>query len=85
MNARQMERTVHREHVDTKFKNMVNHQQKIIKENMLQGYNSVLWIFSDKAYYSNPFEKCWFDEFNIRAKELFESAGYKIKGITITW
>ena len=28
-----------------KFNRMVAHQEKIIRENMKQGYNSVLWIF----------------------------------------
>ena len=52
---------------------------------MKQGYNSVLWIFSDKEQYTNPKEKEWYQEFYNEAKIGFENQGFKISGILIKW
>ena len=68
-----------------KFNRMVKHQEKIIKENMKQGYNSVLWIFSDKEQYTTPNEKEWYQEFYNEAKTGFQNQGFKIDGIFIKW
>jgi hypothetical protein len=85
LNAREMEKLVHKELIDEKFKNMVSIQQKFIKEHMKEGKNSVVWIFNDIDYFHNDFEKCWYEEFNTRAKELFENAGYKVSRYMIRW
>lgn len=85
LKAKEMERLVHKELIDEKFEKMVDIQQKKIKSNMREGRNSVVWIFSDIDYFHNDFEKCWYEEFNERAKELFEDAGYKVGKITIKW
>jgi hypothetical protein len=52
---------------------------------MKQGYNSVLWIFSDKEQYTTPREKEWHQEFYNEAKIGFENQGFKINGIFIKW
>lgn len=85
LNAKEMAKLVHKELIDEKFEKMVNIQQEKIKGNMREGRNSVLWIFSDIGYFHNDFEKCWYEEFNTRAKELFENAGYKVSGCVIRW
>lgn len=85
LNAKEMAKLVHKELIDEKFEKMVNIQQEKIKGNMREGRNSVLWIFSDIGYFYNDFEKCWYEEFNTRAKELFENAGYKVSGCVIRW
>ena len=68
-----------------KFQKMVSIQRKFIEDNMREGKDSVIWIFSDKEYFHNDFERQWFSEFNSKAKILFEKNGYNINGILVSW
>ena len=85
INAKEMEKSVHNDVKENKFNQMVDIQNKFIKERMQSGEKSVIWIFSDKEYYHNDLERGWFEEFKERATQQFKEAGYKIKGIIITW
>jgi hypothetical protein len=68
-----------------KFEKMIQIQEKFIIEHVKQGKNSVLWIFSDKEYYTNDLQKQWYVEFYEKAKKKFIKDGYKINGILIKW
>ena len=68
-----------------KFDKMVTIQNNKVIEQIKEGKSSVIWIFSDKEYYHNQMEKSWFEEFNDKAKKLFENNGYKINGILLLW
>jgi len=68
-----------------KFIEMVNIQERFIKENMREGKKSVLFIFSDIEYFYNKTEKTWFNTFKQEAKELFEKQGFNINGVLIRW
>lgn len=70
---------------EEKFDTMVKIQENFIKENMKEGRKSVIWIFSDKEYYHNDLERTWFNEFENKARLLFEEQGFKINGILINW
>lgn len=83
--AADCEKAVHYKLKSEKFQKMIDIQQNKIIESMQTGKKSVIWIFSDKCYYHNDFEMAWFEEFENKARKHFEKAGYKIKGITITW
>lgn len=85
MNAKELENKVHNTEKEQKFEQMVEHQQKIIEECMKDGHKDVLWIFSDKDYFTTDCQRQWFEEFNHRAKTMFEDAGYKVCGIIIRW
>lgn len=84
-NANELKNNTQNEVKTEKFQKMLSIQQRFIEENMKCGKNSVIWIFSDKEYYHNEFERKWFLEFNNNAKKLFEENGYKISGIVIRW
>lgn len=83
--AADYEKAMHQRLKAEKYSKMVDIQMTKIEENMQVGKKSVVWIFSDKDYYHNDFEREWFDEFAKAAREHFENAGYKINGIMITW
>jgi len=68
-----------------KFAEMVNIQERFIKENMKQGKRSVLFIFSDIEYFHSKTEKTWFNTFKQEAKELFKKQGFNINGVLISW
>jgi len=85
MTAQELQNNIQSKAKEEKFQKMVNIQQKFIEENMKCGKNSVIWIFSDKEYFHNSFERQWFTEFNSKARRLFEQNGYIINGIVITW
>lgn len=70
---------------EKKFGELVDIQQRFIKENMEKMERNVLWIFSDREYYHEDYAKSWFEEFQKRAKDLFEQNGFVISGILITW
>jgi hypothetical protein len=68
-----------------KFDKMIKIQEKKIKENMEEGARSVVWCFNDIGYYLNDLEKKWYQEFNTKAKILFEKQGFNIGGDIIRW
>lgn len=83
--AAEHEKATHERLKTEKYQKMIDIQQTKINESMQTGKKSVIWIFSDKGYYHNDFEMAWFEEFETKAREHFEKAGHKIKGIVITW
>lgn len=85
MNAQELQNSIQSKAKEKKFQQMINIQQKFIEENMKCGKNSVIWIFSDKEYFHNSFERQWFSEFESKARRLFKQDGFTINGVLITW
>jgi hypothetical protein len=84
-NAKDMEQRIHNGCKAEKFERMIIIQNDFIAGAMKENKKSVVWIFSDKEYYHNDLEKGWFEEFEAKARKLYEEKGYKTKGIVITW
>lgn len=85
INAKELEMSIHNKLKEDKYEEMLSIQMKKIEENMKNGRKYVVWIFSDKEYYHNNMEKKWSHEFEERAREVFENAGYKVEEIVIRW
>lgn len=68
-----------------KYCSLINIQEKLIKENMAAGNNSVIFIFTDREYYHNDMERAWFEEFRKKAVDELKNNGFSISGILVTW
>lgn len=85
MTAKELQNKVCQTEKENKYKDMVKIQMRFIKEEMERGGHSVIWIFSDREYYTSPLQRMWFEEFANRAKPEFEKKGFFVSGIVVKW
>lgn len=81
----ELQARLHAEVKVNKFNELVEFQKNWIETNMRNGYDFASWIFGDSAFFKTPLEKSFREEFEVKAKLLFEEAGYIVKDPVITW
>lgn len=87
INLHELEKKIHADAKEERFKEMVEIQLTFIKEGMKDKEKKATWIFYDKDYYTyKDLEQGWREEFHLRAVKIFEAAGGKvIGGSQIKW
>ena len=81
----ELQARLHAEVKVNKFNELIEFQKNWIESNMRKGYDFASWVFGDKDFFKTPLEKSFQEEFAIKAKQVFEAAGYIVKDPVITW